>query len=207
MRLELEQISASARAMSEVITTLVDVARDRAAAGVASTSHASDVVERVRELVPPDLVFVDETRTSWRGSRGRQSLVVRTLAPWSTTPQRTRARRSPSAPPTPRPRSSSASPTTVRASPPSCATHSSRWAHPAEAGPASDWASPNASLNPWEAASPLRRRAPARPSSCASRVPEAPVRLLAGWPRERAAHDATSTHLHDHGAADAQQGP
>lgn len=80
VRAELEQIGASARAMSEVITTLVDVARDRAA-GVGSTSQAVDVVERVREMVPRDLVFVDETRASSARIAGPPELVVRTLAP------------------------------------------------------------------------------------------------------------------------------
>ncbi|MBZ5737180.1 sensor histidine kinase [Nocardioides mangrovi] len=78
---ELEQIAASARVMSEVITTLVDVARDRASAGLASTSYVGDVVDAVRALVPAHLTFVDETD----GAEGRiaapPELVLRMLAP------------------------------------------------------------------------------------------------------------------------------
>ena len=80
-RTELEQIAASARAMSDVITTLVDVARDHAAAGTASTSVVADVVAGVRAMVPPELRFVDDTGGSTARVAGPRELVVRALAP------------------------------------------------------------------------------------------------------------------------------
>ena len=80
-RLELEQISASARAMSDVITALVDVARDHAAAGASSTSRVADVVDGVRALVPSELTFVDETGSSLGRIAGPRELVLRALAP------------------------------------------------------------------------------------------------------------------------------
>ena len=80
-RAELEQIATSARAMSEVITTLVDVARDHAAAGAASTSRVVDVVDAVRAMVPSELIFVDETAGSTARVAGPRELVLRALAP------------------------------------------------------------------------------------------------------------------------------
>ncbi|GAA4692094.1 HAMP domain-containing sensor histidine kinase [Nocardioides conyzicola] len=79
-RVELEQIATSARAMSDVITTLVDVARDNAS-GTGSTSHVVDVVGAVRAMVPPGLVFVDATDDSTGRMAGPRELVVRALAP------------------------------------------------------------------------------------------------------------------------------
>jgi signal transduction histidine kinase len=78
---ELEQIAASARAMSDVITTLVDVARDHAAAGAASTSRAADVAAAIQAMVPAELTFVDETSTSTARVAGPRELVLRALAP------------------------------------------------------------------------------------------------------------------------------
>ncbi|MEP9361628.1 HAMP domain-containing sensor histidine kinase [Nocardioides sp. CN2-186] len=80
-RAELEQIATSARAMSDVITTLVDVARDHAAAGTASTSVVADVVDGVRVMVPTGLTFVDATTGSTARVAGPRELVLRALAP------------------------------------------------------------------------------------------------------------------------------
>ena len=80
VRLELEQIAASARAMSEVITTLVDVARDRASAG-AATCRVADVVEDVSAMVRPGLTFVADTAGSVARVAAPRQLVVRALAP------------------------------------------------------------------------------------------------------------------------------
>ncbi len=80
-RAELEQIAASAREMSVVITTLVDVARDQAAAGAASTSRVVDVVDAVRAMVPSEMVFVDATTGSGARIAGPRDLVLRILAP------------------------------------------------------------------------------------------------------------------------------
>jgi signal transduction histidine kinase len=79
-RAELEQISSSARAMSGVITTLVDVARDHAA-GAASTSLIAEIVPEVRAMVPPELRFVDDTASSTARVAGPRELVLRALAP------------------------------------------------------------------------------------------------------------------------------
>jgi two-component system OmpR family sensor kinase len=78
---ELQQIADSARAMSGVITTLVDVARDRALAGVTATSRVADIVDDVRAMVPPDLAFTDETTGSTARLAGPRELVLRALAP------------------------------------------------------------------------------------------------------------------------------
>jgi two-component system OmpR family sensor kinase len=80
-RAELEQIATSARVMSDVITTLVDVARDRAAAGAASTSRVADIVADVRAMVPTELAFVDATGGSTGRVAGPRELVLRALAP------------------------------------------------------------------------------------------------------------------------------
>jgi two-component system OmpR family sensor kinase len=80
-RAELEQIATSARAMSEVITALVDVARESAVAGTASTSRVDDVVEEIRAMVPPRLAFVDSSAGSTVRIAGPRELVLRALAP------------------------------------------------------------------------------------------------------------------------------
>ena len=80
-RAELEQVAASARSMSDVITTLVDVARDRAAAGTAATCHAGELVFGVRSLVPAALELVDATRGSTARVAAPAALVLRVLAP------------------------------------------------------------------------------------------------------------------------------
>jgi signal transduction histidine kinase len=78
---DLEQISASARYMGEVITTLVDLAHDHAAAGLASTCHVTDLVEDLRVMVPVGLELVDDTSTSTARIGGPRELVLRALAP------------------------------------------------------------------------------------------------------------------------------
>jgi signal transduction histidine kinase len=80
-RVELEQIAYSAREMSKVITTLVDVARDRATADVTSTCRARELVDRVQNMVPGHLAFVDDTAGSSARIAAPLELVVRSLAP------------------------------------------------------------------------------------------------------------------------------
>ncbi len=80
-RAELEQIAQSARAMSEVITTLVDVARDRPCDSTAGGCRVREVVDGVRAMVPHELVLNDETTGSTARVAGPAELVLRALAP------------------------------------------------------------------------------------------------------------------------------
>lgn len=77
---DLEEISRAARAMAEVITTLLDVARAPVAAGGA-TCRAADVVEDLRLAVPGRLSFVDATSGSTARIAAPRDLVVRILSP------------------------------------------------------------------------------------------------------------------------------
>jgi signal transduction histidine kinase len=79
-RADLEEISRAARAMGEVITTLVDVARTPLAGGGA-TCRVVDVVEDLRRAVPDRLSFVDDTAASTARIAGPRDLVVRILSP------------------------------------------------------------------------------------------------------------------------------
>jgi signal transduction histidine kinase len=80
-RAELEQIALSARAMADVITALVDVAREHGSPGTVSTCGVGEVVEELRALVPERLAFVDETTGCKARIAGPRELVVRALAP------------------------------------------------------------------------------------------------------------------------------
>lgn len=80
-RADLIEISRAARAMSEVITTLVDVARDPAAAGASATCRVADLVDTLRQSVPARLDLVDEVSASTARIGGPQNLVIRAVAP------------------------------------------------------------------------------------------------------------------------------
>ncbi len=77
---DVAQIGASARAMAEVITTLLDAAREP---GAASSSRCSvhDLVDDIAALVPSRLRFVDDTGASAAAIAAPAHLVVRALAP------------------------------------------------------------------------------------------------------------------------------
>jgi signal transduction histidine kinase len=77
-RADLVEISKAARTMAEVITTLVDVARDPTAAG---SCEIAELVGSLRQHVPVHLELVDETGTSTARVAGPRNLVLRTLAP------------------------------------------------------------------------------------------------------------------------------
>ncbi len=79
-RRDVEQISASARDMAEVITTLLDVAHQSGAASSA-TSTAAMLVEPVRNLVPGHLSFVDDTGDSHARLAAPTRLMLRALSP------------------------------------------------------------------------------------------------------------------------------
>ncbi len=80
-RADLVEISRAARTMAEVITTLVDVARDAAATDAAATCHVAELVDALRPAVPAHLDLVDGTGTSSARIAGPRSLVLRALAP------------------------------------------------------------------------------------------------------------------------------
>lgn len=80
-RAELVEISRAARAMAEVITTLVDVARDPAAGGASATCRVGDLVETLRQSVPARLDLVDDTGASTARIGGPRNLVLRAVAP------------------------------------------------------------------------------------------------------------------------------
>jgi two-component system OmpR family sensor kinase len=81
VRIEVEQIATSARAMSEAITTLLEVARDQAAAGTSTSSQVAEVVASVRAMVPGDLTFVAATADPATRVAAPRELVMRALAP------------------------------------------------------------------------------------------------------------------------------
>ncbi|WP_395696327.1 sensor histidine kinase [Nocardioides sp.] len=80
-RADLVEISRAARSMAEVITTLVDVARDAATTDAAATCRVADLVETVRTSVPAALDLVEDVDGSTARIAGPRSLVLRTLAP------------------------------------------------------------------------------------------------------------------------------
>ena len=77
---DLEEIAQASRAMAQVITTLVDVARAPLAEG-SSTCHASDLVADLHRAVPDRLTFVDATGDSVARIAAPREVVVRALAP------------------------------------------------------------------------------------------------------------------------------
>lgn len=80
-RADLVEVSRAARSMAEVISTLVEVARDPAATDASATCRVSDLVEALRPSVPASLDLVDETGASTARVAGSRTLVLRALAP------------------------------------------------------------------------------------------------------------------------------
>ena len=79
-RADLEEIAHASRAMAQVITTLVDVARAPLADG-ASTCRVTDLVADLRRAVPERLTWVDHTGDSTARIAGPREVVVRALSP------------------------------------------------------------------------------------------------------------------------------
>lgn len=79
-REDLEEISAAARRMTDVISTLLDIARERAAGPKASTSLA-EVMASVGPLVPEDIELVDEASAVTVPAAAPTELVVHALSP------------------------------------------------------------------------------------------------------------------------------
>lgn len=80
-RADVVEISRAARSMAEVITALVEVARDPAATGASATCRVSELVEALRPSLPTTLDLVDETGASTARVAGSRTLVLRALAP------------------------------------------------------------------------------------------------------------------------------
>jgi signal transduction histidine kinase len=79
-RADLEEISRASRAMAEVITTLVDVAR-APLSDTASTCRVADLVDDLRRMVPDGIAFLDETAGSTARIAGPRDVVLRALSP------------------------------------------------------------------------------------------------------------------------------
>ncbi|RYP80825.1 HAMP domain-containing histidine kinase [Nocardioides guangzhouensis] len=77
-REDLEQVAASARELAEVVTTLLDLARDVQADG---SCHVADLREGIRGLVPDGVALDDRTGTSRARIAAPRALVLRALAP------------------------------------------------------------------------------------------------------------------------------
>ncbi len=80
-RADLVEISRAARSMAEVITTLVDVARDPASTAASATCRVRDLVDALRQSVPVRVDLVDTTAGSTARIAGPRNLVLRALAP------------------------------------------------------------------------------------------------------------------------------
>jgi signal transduction histidine kinase len=81
LRADLVEISKAARTMAEVITTLVDVARDPTGAGASATCQVDDVIGAVRQSVPDRLCLVEKVGGSSPRIAGPRELVLRAVAP------------------------------------------------------------------------------------------------------------------------------
>lgn len=79
-REDLEAISTAARRMTEVIATLLDLARERGASAKSSTPLAA-IVEAVRPLVPEHLELVDEASAITVPVAAPATLVVQAVSP------------------------------------------------------------------------------------------------------------------------------
>jgi len=80
-RADLAEIAKAARTMAEVITTLLDVARDPTAAGTSATCQVSDVIGTVRQAVPVELRLIEDLGRSTARIAGPRTLVVRAISP------------------------------------------------------------------------------------------------------------------------------
>jgi len=79
-RQDLEAISAAARRMTGVISTLLELARERGASAKASTPLAT-VIEAIRPLVPDTVALVDEASAVTVPVAAPAELVIRAAAP------------------------------------------------------------------------------------------------------------------------------
>lgn len=80
-RADLVEISRAARTMAEVITTLVEVARDPSSTDASATCRVADLVAALTPSVPASIDLVDETGASTARIAGPEALVLRMLAP------------------------------------------------------------------------------------------------------------------------------
>lgn len=80
-RIDVEQIATSSRVMAETITTLLDLARDPAAAQASATCLLADVLAAVTPLVPPRLTLRDRAPARPVRIAAPVDLVVRALSP------------------------------------------------------------------------------------------------------------------------------
>ena len=80
-RADLVEISRAARTMAEVITALLEVARDPDAAGASATCRVAEAVDALRQSVPAALDLVEDVDGSTARIAGPRSLVLRALAP------------------------------------------------------------------------------------------------------------------------------
>jgi signal transduction histidine kinase len=80
-RRDLEQISASAREMAGVITTLLEIARGGAAGGLDRTCRLADVLPALTGPVPDRIEVEDRTKGSSARIAAPGGLVVRAVAP------------------------------------------------------------------------------------------------------------------------------
>lgn len=80
-RADLVEISRAARTMAEVITTLLEVARDPDAAGASATCRVGDVVDTLRQSVPAAIDLVEDVHGSTARIAGPRTLVLRAVAP------------------------------------------------------------------------------------------------------------------------------
>jgi two-component system OmpR family sensor kinase len=78
---DLLEISKAARAMAEVISTLLDVARDPTAAAASATCRIGDAIDLLRQSVPAEFDLVEDVAESTARIAGSRNLVLRTLAP------------------------------------------------------------------------------------------------------------------------------
>jgi signal transduction histidine kinase len=80
-RADLVEISRAARTMAEVITALLEVARDPDAASASATCRVADVVATLRSSVPAGLDMVEDVGGSTARIAGPRALVLRAVAP------------------------------------------------------------------------------------------------------------------------------
>jgi signal transduction histidine kinase len=81
IRADLVEIAQAARTMADVITTLVDVARDPTTVGASTTCRVGDLVDLLRASVPARLDLVEDLAGSTARIAGPANLVVRAVAP------------------------------------------------------------------------------------------------------------------------------
>jgi signal transduction histidine kinase len=80
-RADLEEISRAARSMGEVITALLDVARDPTVGSTTASCSVGEVVEHLRATVPHRLRWVEDVEDPTARVAGPGSLVMRAVTP------------------------------------------------------------------------------------------------------------------------------